>query len=93
VWSFAGIAGLLGTPSIIPAAEARNGVVAAERSALDARVSAVRSSLQAAEADHAKRDGNDVASIAQWFNWPNWGNWNNWPNWGNWGNWNNWFNR
>jgi hypothetical protein len=93
VLSSAGIAGLLGLPSAALATEAGDELVAANRTALDARVLAVRSAILAAGPDQAAGAANDAGSVAQWFNWPNWNNWNNWPNWGNWGNWGNWFNR
>jgi hypothetical protein len=93
--SWMGYAGLLGVAAAAIAEDAHGAARSAARSALDARVMAVRVGIQEADANGATADAEDVpvGTVAQWFNWPNWNNWNNWPNWGNWGNWSNWFNR
>lgn len=67
---------------------ASNANINTSRQALEARVQALRQSLQDLSPDGLLSAPDQ--KLAQWGNWGNWNNWNNWPNWANWGNW---FNR
>jgi len=54
--------------------------VPADRTALEARVDAVRQALKAVAADTNAEPSWTVAQATNWTNWPKWSKWSNWAN-------------
>jgi hypothetical protein len=71
-----GVATLAAGTAVAPVQAA----VPADRSALEARVEAVRQALKGAAAEPNAEASWTVAQATNWTNWPKWSKWSNWAN-------------
>jgi hypothetical protein len=84
------VSGLAGSATAAwPPAPAEGTLHPPERSALDARVQAVRAALAVRALPEAAAAVSLIQAdpTAQAPPWANWSNWSNWPKWSKWSNW------